>query len=422
MPLRGMAETLPEALASAREFNPTVAAARARAFATGETIPQARAGFLPKLSANADGNLQTDARHPSLAADRSTRAGGYDVTVSQPLFDGGRASSNLAVAKANANAEQEAVRIAEQQVMIATVAAYMNVLQNRRLLQNYKDNAALLTKTMLATRSRAKVQEATLADVAQAEAAVAGAKAQVELAQGNLAMSEASFEETVQHRPDRLENPPPVNRLLPPSRDAALQLAQYENPAVNAAILREHAARHAIDRARANLLPTVGLQAGYQRRSDPLAKIGDSDGFVAKVVVSIPLYDGGASQAQIREAEFNRAAASHQTLATKDQMRTGVANAWSQLTAARAALEAIKLQLLANRKALAGIREEQRIGQRSVLDLLNAQQAVVASQTAREQIFRNLVVAGYTMLALVGRLDPLTIADASADANAVAQK
>jgi outer membrane protein len=110
MPLRGMAETLPEALASAREFNPTVAAARARAFATGETIPQARAGFLPKLSANADGNLQTDARHPSLAADRSTRAGGYDVTVSQPLFDGGRASSNLAVAKANANAEQEAVR------------------------------------------------------------------------------------------------------------------------------------------------------------------------------------------------------------------------------------------------------------------------------------------------------------------------
>ena len=422
MPLRGMAETLPEALASAREFNPTVAAARARAFATGETIPQARAGFLPKLSANADGNLQTDARHPSLAADRSTRVGGYDVTVSQPLFDGGRASSNLAVAKANANAEQEAVRIAEQQVMIATVAAYMNVLQNRRLLQNYKDNAALLTKTMLATRSRAKVQEATLADVAQAEAAVAGAKAQVELAQGNLAMSEASFEETVQHRPDRLENPPPVNRLLPPSRDAALQLAQYESPAVNAAILREHAARHAIDRARANLLPTVGLQAGYQRRSDPLAKIGDSDGFVAKVVVSIPLYDGGASQAQIREAEFNRAAASHQTLATKDQMRTGVANAWSQLTAARAALEAIKLQLLANRKALAGIREEQRIGQRSVLDLLNAQQAVVASQTAREQIFRNLVVAGYTMLALVGRLDPLTIADASADANAVAQK
>jgi outer membrane protein len=306
--------------------------------------------------------------------------------------------------------------------MIATVAAYLNVLQNRRLLQNYKDNAALLTKAMLATRSRAKVQEATLADVAQAEAAVAGAKAQVELAQGNLAMSEASFEETVQHRPDRLENPPPVNRLLPPSRDAALQLAQYKSPAVNAAILREHAARHAIDRARANLLPTVGLQAGYQRRSDPLAKIGDSDGFVAKVVVSIPLYDGGASQAQIREAEFNRAAASHQTLATKDQMRTGVANAWSQVTAARAALEAIKLQLLANRKALAGIREEQRIGQRSVLDLLNAQQAVVASQTAREQIFRNLVVAGYTMLALVGRLDPLTIADASASANAVAQK
>jgi outer membrane protein len=289
----------------------------------------------------------------------------------------------------------------------------MNVLQDRRLLQLNKENAALLSKTMQATRKRAAVQEATVADLAQAEAALANAQGQVELAGGNLANSEASFEEAVMHVPGQLKSPPAISRLLPANRNEALQMAQDASPGVTAAILREQAAQHAIARARAQLLPTVSLQAGYQRRSDPLSNIGDTDGLVARVVVSIPLYDGGATQAQVYEAQYNRAAAAHQISVIRDQTRTGVAQAWSQLTAARAALESVKLQLAANRKALAGIKEEQRLGQRSVLDLLNAQQAVLVSDTAREQIYRNLVVAAYTMLALVGRLDPMAIEDAA---------
>jgi outer membrane protein len=407
------AETLPEALASARELNPRVHAARAKSQATDQTIAQARAGFLPHVSANAEANVQTNVHAPSLAPDRSTRTTGYDVTLTQPLFDGWRAASSLDAAKANAMAEQEGVRSAEQQVMIAAVTAYMNVLQDRRLLQLNKENAALLSKTMQATRKRAAVQEATVADLAQAEAALANAQGQVELAGGNLANSEASFEEAVMHVPGQLKSPPAISRLLPANRNEALQMAQDASPGVTAAILREQAAQHAIARARAQLLPTVSLQAGYQRRSDPLSNIGDTDGLVARVVVSIPLYDGGATQAQVYEAQYNRAAAAHQISVIRDQTRTGVAQAWSQLTAARAALESVKLQLAANRKALAGIKEEQRLGQRSVLDLLNAQQAVLVSDTAREQIYRNLVVAAYTMLALVGRLDPMAIEDAA---------
>ena len=403
------AETLPEALSAAREFNPRIESARAQSLGTNEGIVQARAGMLPKLTANADLGIQTSARNPTLAHTGSARQTGYDVTVVQPLFDGGRASNAVRRAKANSQAGGENVRAVIQQVLLSAATSYMDVRQDRNISRFNEENVALLTKMAQAVHRSAKVNEATAADVAQAGAAVANAQAQCELAKANLGASEAAFEEAVTHRAGTLAKAPSVDRLLPAGRDQALALAQQENPSVIQAVFKEEAALHSVAEARAQLLPSVNFQAGYQRRIDDpatLTTIGDNDGLVAKVVVSIPLYTGGAAESEVRQARYNHIASIHERAATTAQTRTGVAQAWARLSSARAALGSVSAQLIANRKALDGIRQEQRLGQRTVLDLLNAQQAVVAAQISREQIARNVAVASFTMLALAGRLDP----------------
>ena len=404
------AETLGEAVAAAYERNPRIESARSRSLATNESVPIAQAGALPNVSASLDAGLRTDARAPSLSTDRSSRPTGYDVTVTQPLFDGGRTSSAVRLAKANVGAERESVRIVVQQVVLASVTAYLDVVQDRRLVQINNENVTLLARTLEATRRQAALHEATLADLAQSEAALAGAKAQLELAKSNLAISEANFEEATLHPPGRLERPPGIDHMLPSDRQTALGLAELESPSVVVALLREQAAQHAIDQARAQLFPTIRLQAAYQRRNDSQASPADTDELVAKAVVSIPLYAGGAVPSEIRAARHSHVATVHDLANVRAQARTGVAQAWSRLAGARATLTSVEAQLAATEKALAGIKEERRQGQRTVLELINAQQAVLAAKTAREQIGRNRVVAAYTMLGLVGRLDPMALA------------
>ena len=408
------AETLVEALTSAHDFNPRIESARARSRAVDEGEPQAFARALPKVSASADIGLQTDARNPSLARDNATRASGYDVTVVQPLFDGGRSASSLRSAKASSQAERETVRAVAQQVMLAAVTAYADVRQDRQLSRFNAENLRLLQQTALAVHRRAAIHEATVADEAQAYAAVSNAQAQVELAKANVAASEASFEEAVTHRAGVLAIPPPVDTLLPSSQEQALALAQHESPGVVAALFREQASLHAIGEARAQLLPTVNLQGGYQRRVNDTPLVGDTNGLFAKVVVTVPLYTGGAIQSEIRQAAASHSATTYQLADITAQTKTGIAQAWVRLYAARASFASVTTQLAANQRALGGLREEYRMGQRSVLDTINAQQAVLASQTSREQVSRNVVVAGYTLLALVGRLEPARLDETSA--------
>jgi outer membrane protein len=422
LPLAAAAETLPDVLAAARALNPRIDSARARSLASDETVVQAKAGFLPSITAHGDAAFQTDARAPSFAAGRSVRPAGGDVTLSQPLFDGGRAAGALGSATATSGAEKENVHLVEQQVLLAAATAYLDVVQDRRILKLNRDAHVLLTQTAQATRRRVAAQEATIADAAQADAAVANAMAQIELARANLEASEAAFEEAVTHPPAELERPPGIDGLLPASRQAALAIAERESPALSAAALRVSAARHAVAQAQARLLPTVSVQAAYQRRTEAATVIGDNDGLVAKVVVSVPLYTGGSAASEVREARHILAAEAYLLADARAQTRTSIAQAWSRMSAARAALQSIKAVLAANRTALDGIRAEQRMGQRSVLDVINAQQAVLTSQTAHEQLTRNMAVASYGLLAVTGRLSAMADAEAQGAPSGPADK
>ncbi len=407
-PLR--AETLVEALRAARDANPRILGALSRSSASDEGVPRAQSGYMPKVTAQADASFGTDARTPSLASDQSTRSGGYSVMLSQPIFDGGRTSSAIREAAANAGAQRETARVIEQQVMLAAVTAYVDVRQDRRILRINQQNVAALEVTARAARRRKDVSEATIADVSQAEAALAGGRAELELATSTLSADEAAFEATVLHPPTALESPPSVLHLMPKDRQSAVALSEHESPQLVAALLRAESARHSIERARAQRMPSLELQTGYQRHVESPLATGETNGFVARAVVTVPIYTGGAIESDIRAAAHNHAASLQDAADVRINTRAGVAQAWARLNSARSAIKSVKQQVAANRAALAGLQAEYRVGQRSMLDILTTQQALFQSAITQERTERDLVVAAYTVLGLIGRLDPESIA------------
>jgi outer membrane protein len=401
-------ETLIEALEAARQVNSRIAAAHATA-RSGETgIGVARGGGLPSFSAFADATLANDPRSAMLAPNTSQRTAGFGVTASVPILDGGRTSSAVGAATASAAADRETARLVDQQVLLATVAAYTEVRLARRLSDLNRRAITQFAATSKATHQRAAVKEATVADVAQAEAALAGVRARQEAIVARIAIGEAAFEATVQHRPGELAPPPSVERIVPASAAEAVGEAERAGPAVAVALHRQIAARYAADRARADLMPTLSLEARYQRRSGVPADIADPNGFSARAVVTVPFSFG--SIAAIQAAAHAHAAARHQAADVKSEARRAASEAFARLASSRAALGALRAQAEASRKALAGVTAEAKVGQRTVFEVLTAQQAVLAAETALAEGERDSVVAGYSLLALVGRLEPAAIA------------
>jgi outer membrane protein len=246
--------------------------------------------------------------------------------------------------------------------------------------------------------------------VAQAEARRAASISALDLARSNLKISRAAFERVVGHPPSRLVDPPPYARL-PKSQEDAIAVATRESPDVVAALYREQAARYTVERIWGELLPTVSLEAGYQQRFDPSDAIDSREGATVSGRLNIPIYQGGVVHARVRQAKHDHLATIQEIERFRTIAREGVLSAWAQLIASRAQLESDQIAVTAARTALTGVREEQKVGQRTILDVLNAEQEYLASQVQLETTRRNLVVNSYLVLQSVGRLtsDYLTL-------------
>src|SRR5262249_42635626 len=246
------------------------------------------------------------------------------------------------------------------------------------------------------------VGEVTRTDVAQAEARRAAAVAALDLARANLKTSRATYERVIGHPPSNLLEAR-ASELVPKSLEENTEIASRETPNVVAALYREQAARFAVDQIRGELLPTVQLEANYTRRFDPTVTIDETETTLVTGRVTVPFYTGGEVQARVRQAKHTHV----QRLQEIEQARTeGLAQvvaAWSQVEAAKAAVESDTTAVNANRIALAGVREEERVGQRTLLDVLNAEQELLNAEVNLVTDQRNVLVASYAVLSTIGR-------------------
>ena len=412
-----VAETLREAMALAYQTNPRLDAERARLRATDEDVPRAKAGFRPRASLNADTGRQTIKTVPGSVSDGSGQTSGYSVTAEQSIFSGYRTTNTVREAEANVRAGRENLRNVEQQVLLEAVTAYADVLRDQALVRLREGNVSVLSKDLQAAEARRSVREVTRTDVAQAQARRARALSDLDGAKSALRTSRAVYERVVGRPPHGLVEPKPPSKLLPMNVEDVSRIAEREHPNNISAQYRERAARHVVDKIWGELLPEVSVQANYGQRFSPSRVIDQQDTTSFTGRLSMPLYEGGETQARVRAAKHQHIARLQEIEQARKETESLAVSAWSRLTAARAQLQSDKAAVEAAGIALEGTREEEKVGQRTLLDVLNAQQELLNAEVQQVVTRREVIVAAFTLLGSMGRLsaEDLKLTDALYD-------
>jgi outer membrane protein len=439
------AETLKESLTAAYLYNPTLKAARAQLRATDNGVSQAKSGYRPTISATFqdgfqdirtrlnrtpagflgvcstpvafDGTCPTGAASLPLASLSSSGNGtsnprSAQIAISQNVFDGFRTYNSVKGAEAAVEAGREDLRNAEVNVLLNAATAYMNVVRDQAIVKLRQNNVRVLAEQLRATEDRFKVGEVTRTDVAQAQSGLAQSQADLSIAQGTLYGDQASFAQFIGHPPGSLRDPGPPTKLLPKNLQGAIEIAQAENPGILSAIFRERAQEHQVKQAKGQLLPTLSVNASYTKAAQPfgLPNVAQEDDTRVFGQLTVPLYQAGSVDAQIRQAIETLSQVRQQIDEQRELARSNVSAQWGLILAARGNVAAGKSAVEATRIALEGVRQEEKVGQRTILDVLNSEQQYLNAQVNLVSFQRDLVVASYGVLGAMGRLTAYDIA------------
>ena len=401
-------QTLQEAMALAYANNPTLQAARAALRATDETVPQALSGWRPtvQLSANAgvaQGYARSVGAGGPVTRPTDRTPAGVAATLVQPLYRGGRTEAQVRRAENQVLAARARLLATEQAVLRDTVAAYVAVIRDQEEVRLNRNNVTVLQRQLQATNERFRVGEITRTDVAQAQSRLAGSRAQLADAEGRLQNSRALFARLVGQAPGRLTAPQPL-RAPVGSAEEARRIAMANNPAVVAALFDEAAGRDFIDVQMAALLPQANLQAQAFRNDNTAQPLSRVTGQQITATITVPLYQGGAEYAAVRQARQD-AQRLRQVIDEQRRLAAQQANeAWESLLATRATVAAVRAQINAAEIALDGVRREAVVGNRTTLDVLNAEQELLNARVALVRALANQVTASHALAAAVGRL------------------
>jgi outer membrane protein len=415
-PMPALADTIEAALVRSYQNNPQLNAQRAQVRFTDENVPQALSGYRPKVAITASAGYQyTDVNTTSGGSANQivrTEIHGANAprsvgaTITQNVFNGQQTANKTRAAEMQVSGAREGLRVLEQTVLLSAATIYMDYLRDSAIVEVQKSNVRVLEQTLKQTRDRFNVGEVTRTDVAQSEAQLAAGKTQLLTAEANLVTTKSNFRRIIGNEPESLAPGSPVDRFLPPTLPSAVELGLTENPNVTAAMFGIDVSFLQVKVNEGALLPTVNVVAAVQQSYEQTMTIFRSFGASAAAQLSIPLYQGGAEYSLIRQSKETLAQQRLVLEQTRDQTRANVVTAWGQLVAGKAQVQSAQSQVTASEIALNGVREEAKAGQRTTLDVLNAQQALVNARVALVTAQHDRVVASYSVLNTVGRLSP----------------
>jgi len=415
-PTPALADTIEAALVRAYQNNPQLNAQRAQVRSTDENVPQALSGYRPKVSLTASAGYQysdsltTSGGSPTQIVRTETHGTNpprsVGATVTQTLFNGQQTANRTRAAESQVSGAREALRVLEQTVLLNAATIYMDYLRDSAIVEVQKSNVRVLEQTLKQTQDRFNVGEVTRTDVAQSEAQLAAGKTQELTAESNLVTTKSNFRRIIGNEPSNEAPGSPVDRFLPNSLPSAVELSLVENPNVTAAMFGIDVNYLQVKINEGALLPTVTLQASVQQSYEQTLITPRQFGASAVAQVSVPIYQGGAEYSLIRQSKENLTQQRLVLEQTRDQTRANTVTAWGQLAAGKAQVSSAQSQVTASEVALNGVREEAKAGQRTTLDVLNAQQALVNARVALVTAQHDRVVASYAVLNAVGRLSP----------------
>ncbi len=403
---------LKDILRESYQKNPSILAARASLKAVMKNKGIAQSGYLPKVDVNGsvtysdqevEGGGGTNQNFSNGGGTTTAKSAG--VELDQPLFRGGTTFAELRRADELINAARADLRSVERQILFLTAQAYMDVLRDEALVKLNENNKKLVARQLKATRDRYDVGDLTRTDVSQSEFRLARADADLTTAKGNLRVSRARFEQLVGFQPEGLKLPK-IDFDLPKDVELAAQIAEKNNPDVHGAMFTHNAALEQISSVRGELLPQISLRGDATKTFDPQPGFYDEAREQSiGVVASMPLYEGGAIRSRVKQA---REIANQRLIEINEAERSAREEstaAFENLAAAVAEIQSREVQVESAEIAQNGVRQEAELGDRTILDALDADQEVLDAQTSFINAKRNEIVAQFALASALGLLN-----------------
>ncbi|MGX1099149.1 TolC family outer membrane protein [Amorphus sp. MBR-141] len=405
------AQTMKDSLSSAYSNNPSLNQARAQLRSIDEGVPIAKSGIRPQVYGSFSASSQYTGLHgaySSLSNQKFNTSGtnnpiGMSLNFTQPIFQGFQTKNSVLQAEAAVRAQRELLRNSEQSVLLDAATSFEDVIQNTSIVGLRKSDVTFLNEQVKASNDRLDVGEGTRTDVSQSEARYAQAQSDLNFAEANLASSKATFRQVTGLDARNLVDNLNLAAKLPPSLDRALAIGQDNHPAVQSAIHNVDVAQFNVKTLEGQFLPDVSLNGSVGRTYDN-GSADYADSAQVTLNVNIPIYQGGRVSAQVRQAKEDLGYARIQVDILRDQVRQAVVQAWADYQASVASIQAARTGVFAQQLALQGVIEEQKVGQRTTLDVLDSQRDLVDAQVTLVQAERNKVVAAYSLLSATGQL------------------
>lgn len=411
LPGAAQADTLKEALVDAYRTNPTLQAARANQRATDENVPINKASGLPSVTGSATFTEQLRDPFPDPNGNSSDRTLNSSVTLTVPVYSGGSVRNSIDAAKVRVKAGQADLRGAESTVFSQVVAAYMDVILNEAIASLSANNVEILKVNLQATSDRFEIGDLTRTDVAQSQSRLALAQGDLRSAQANLVSARERYIQLVGRAPLDLQAPPPLPGL-PQDVEDAVVAALENNPDLLASRERARAAEIDIDVAGAGRLPRLEVfsTASYTDSfgtsvANKVTGADNTTAATAGIRATIPFFQGGRPAAQERQAQARASAALEQEIGTERNIIAQVRAAYSSWQASNAIINSTQAAVQAAELSLEGVRAENTVGNRTILNVLDAQQELLRAQVQLVTARRNSYVAGFSLLAAMGRAE-----------------
>ena len=384
--------------------NPEIRVARAELRVVHEALPPALANWKPSLSATAELSDTNIDGSQTLENSTTKNAG---ASFSQSLFRGGRTMSEISAAEYTIRAQRQALSSIEQSVLLRAATAYMDVVRDQSLFALSEGNLELRETEHEATQNRFEVGELTKTDVSQSRSRLSGAEADVITAKGNLRSSRAVFLQVTGLQPDHIFYQKKMPYELPADLSVALEVALAQNPDLLSYEAAYKAAKDDVDSVWGELLPSISLDGSWNKNFDD----GNNDATTRKIGLSasMPLYAGGGTRSRVRAAKQTANQRYLQILEVRRLVEQETVTAWENLVTAKAEIESRKAQVEAAKVAREGVSAEAEFGERTVLDVLDADQEYLDSQVSLVTSERNAIVAVFSLMEEMGDLRPIVL-------------
>ena len=413
------AETLEEALAYTYAANPEILSQRAYLRSVHEKITQSQSGYKPTVAGEASYGYSYERTKASpIFQEKESRPVILGVTAVQPIFSGFNTSASVKTAKTQFEAERANLKNIEQTTLTNAVIVYTDVIRALAVLRLNQNNETVLQRQLEYTRDRFRVGELTKTDVAQSEARHARAVAARISAEGDLKIAYAAYRKVIGKLPEKIYEPEVPAAKLPQTLEDALEIAMKSNPAVQAAEKQAESAQSSIEIAESGHYPTLELQAAYlnmRAGAHGTATVGGVDietgrareeDTTVKLVLDVPFYNAGTTSSKVRETKYAAGKARININAVKRSVARQTTQAWENYQSVLASLSSLEEQVRASALALEGVRYEEQAGERTILDVLNAEQELLDARVSVVTAKKNLIDASYQLIAAMGMMTP----------------